>query len=43
MTDRISEVSGEVIADDRDENDYCERGSKGCAIHHTEDSECETW
>lgn len=28
---------------DREEHDSCERGTPGCPIHHTRDTECETW
>ena len=38
------------VAWDRDERDYCERGTQSCSIDHTEeydagivDSSCETW
>ena len=41
--DEISEFSGEQIAWDREESDYCEKGTPGCSVHHTRDSECETW
>lgn len=41
--DTIDEVTGEKIAWDRAEDDYCERGTLGCSIHHTRDSECQTW
>lgn len=34
---------GERIAWDRAEDDYCERGTQGCSVHHTGDSECQTW
>jgi len=27
----------------RDETDSCERGTPGCSIHHTRDSDCQTW
>ena len=33
----------EEVAWDRAENDYCERGTQGCSVHHTYDSECQTW
>lgn len=33
----------EEVAWDRAEDDYCERGTKGCSVHHTYDSECQTW
>ena len=33
----------ESVATDRAEDDYCERGTQGCSIHHTRDSECQTW
>lgn len=35
--------AGERIAWDRDEDDYCERGTYGCSVRHTRDSECQTW
>jgi hypothetical protein len=28
---------------DRAEDDYRERGTQGCCVHHTYDSECQTW
>lgn len=31
------------VAVDRAETDSCERGTPGCCIHHTTDSECATW
>jgi hypothetical protein len=37
------EVTGELIAWDRAETDSCERGTPGCAIHHSGDSDCQTW
>ena len=37
------EVTGELIAWDREESDPCERGTPGCSIHHSRDSECQTW
>ena len=37
------EVTGELIAWDRDESDSCERGTAGYAIHHSDDSDCQTW
>jgi hypothetical protein len=33
----------EAVAWDRAEDDYCERGTQGCSVLHTRDSECETW
>ena len=33
----------EEVAWDRAEDDYCEKGTKGCCVHHTYDSECQTW
>lgn len=33
----------EEVAWDRAEDDYCERGTQGCSVHHTGDSECQTW
>jgi hypothetical protein len=33
----------EAVAWDRAETDYCERGTQGCSVLHTRDSECETW
>ena len=36
-------IEGERIAWDRAENDYCERGTHGCSVHHTRESECQTW
>jgi hypothetical protein len=41
--DTVSPFSGEPIAWDREEDDYCERDTQGCSIHHTRDSDCETW
>lgn len=32
-----------TVAWDRAETDYCERGTQGCSVLHTRDSECETW
>jgi hypothetical protein len=34
---------GELTAWDRAETDACERGTPGCSVHHTRDSECQTW
>jgi hypothetical protein len=31
------------VAWDRAETDSCERGTPGCCIRHTRDSECSTW
>lgn len=39
----VCPVTGELIAWDREEADYCERGTFGCSIHHTRDSDCQTW
>jgi hypothetical protein len=33
----------EEVAVDRAEDDYCERGTQGCSVRHTRDSECQTW
>jgi len=33
----------EDVAWDREETDSCERGTPGCSVRHTRDSECETW
>lgn len=33
----------EHVAWDRAETDSCERGTPGCCIRHTTDTECETW
>lgn len=33
----------ELVAWDREETDSCERGTPGCCIHHTRDSDCQTW
>jgi hypothetical protein len=33
----------EDVAWDRAETDYCERGTQGCSVRHTRDSDCETW
>jgi hypothetical protein len=33
----------ERTAYDRDEQDYCERGTFGCSVLHTRDSDCATW
>lgn len=41
-TTAIREVPEEV-ARDRAESDSCERGTPGCCIRHTRDSECDTW
>ena len=38
----ISEPDEET-AWDRAEDDYCERGTQGCSVHHTRESECATW
>jgi hypothetical protein len=35
--------SEEEVAGDRAETDPCERGTPGCAVRHTRDSECQTW
>jgi hypothetical protein len=34
---------GELTAWDRAETDACERGTVGCSVKHTRDSECQTW
>lgn len=31
------------VAWDRAETDSCERGTPGCCIRHTDDTDCETW
>jgi hypothetical protein len=31
------------VAWDRAETDSCERGTPGCSIRHTRDSECQPW
>ena len=42
--DTICPVTGEPIAWDREEADYCEAGTFGCSIHHTKPgSNCQTW
>jgi hypothetical protein len=41
--DEVSELSGEPIAWDRAETDSCEKGTPGCSVRHTRDSDCETW
>jgi hypothetical protein len=41
--DEVEPSTGERIAWDREESDSCERGTPGCSIHHTRDSECQTW
>lgn len=33
----------ERTAYDREEEDYCERGTFGCSVRHTRDSDCATW
>ena len=33
----------EETAWDREETDSCERGTPGCSVRHTRDSECATW
>ena len=33
----------DAVAWDRPESDPCERGTVGCSVRHTRDSECETW
>jgi hypothetical protein len=33
----------EHVAWGRAETDPCERGTVGCSVRHTRDSECETW
>jgi hypothetical protein len=33
----------ELTAWDRAETDACERGTVGCSVKHTRDSECQTW
>jgi hypothetical protein len=33
----------EAVAWDRAEDDYCERGTQGCSVRHTRDSDCQTW
>jgi len=41
------ETTGELIAYDRLEQDgdeaLCERGTPGCALHHSGDSDCQNW
>jgi hypothetical protein len=41
--DTVCPVTGELIAWDRAEADYCERGTFACSIHHTRESDCQTW
>jgi hypothetical protein len=41
--DETDEATGEKIAWDEPETRTCERGTFACAIHHTRDSECQTW
>jgi hypothetical protein len=36
-------VKREETAWDRAETDACERGTVGCSVRHTGDSDCETW
>jgi hypothetical protein len=36
-------AAADVVAWDRDPTDSCERGTPGCSVHHTRDSECQTW
>jgi hypothetical protein len=43
MTREQIAAQPEAVAWDRDESDSCERGTPGCSIHHTRDSECQTW
>jgi len=33
----------EEVATERAETDPCERGTPGCSVRHTRDSECQTW
>lgn len=33
----------EDVAWDRAEDEPCERGTPGCSVRHTRDSECQTW
>lgn len=35
--------AAEQVAWGRAETDPCERGTPGCSVLHTRDSECETW
>lgn len=33
-----------IIAESRDENEYCEAGTQGCCINHAQDTgSCEGW
>ena len=41
--DEVDPVTGEQIAWDREESESCERGTPGCSVHHTRESECQTW
>lgn len=34
---------GSPVAEDRDEQDPCQRGTVGCCVDHTTDTDCETW
>lgn len=36
-------LTPEATAWDRAEDDYCERGTQGCSVKHTRDSDCATW
>jgi hypothetical protein len=33
----------EETARGRKETDPCEKGTVGCSVHHTTDSDCQTW
>jgi len=37
------EAAAQGVAWDRAETDPCERGTVGCSVRHTRDSECDTW
>ena len=39
----LHDQAEEETAWDRAETDYCERGTQGCSVRHTRDSECATW
>ena len=43
MTDTTPTQPAEEVAWDRAETDPCERGTDGCSVKHTRDSDCQPW
>jgi hypothetical protein len=39
----LDPASPDQTAWDRAETDPCERGTVGCSVRHTGDTECQTW